>query len=267
MKKVLKMFCLFGLILWQGCSTEETILTTDSVFSIRTLDIDNNQNASDFLVIFKLNNSTTIKEIRAFLIKQPEFAAFTSVKAANLPSESFHKIAVNGTDYETNLPASLKDVDGNDIEQGEDYFIAFALLIGDDVLLNTQIAEAKLNTSHYLTGKYIGSWDDNIYTGFGISADLTFTGITLSGPFWYSSNYTSCCGGQNDGRIILKLADNQITSFIYNQNLVSFMGGVCNGKYDGDGQIENFTTLAVNFTGNDCEGPHTGGRIKLTKVQ
>ena len=39
----------------------------------------------------------------------------------------------------------------------------------------------------------------------------------------------------------------------------------CDDTYIGEGQIENFTEIVVSFEGNDCEGPHTGGRIRLVK--
>ena len=139
-------------------------------------------------------------------------------------------------------------------------------MIRDVVHLNTNTGEAKISDDHFLAGQFIGTWDDNIYTNFGITTELSLDGSFLRGPFWYSNNFTSCCGGENDGAIILKLEDTQITSFTYNQRLVSFMGGACDGIYTGEGQIENFTDLVISFTGDDCEGPHTNGRIRLRKM-
>ena len=267
MKRLIPFLLLLLWFSWYGCNSEAPNLSSDEIFAIRTVDIGNNQNASDLLINFKVNNPSTIKELRAFLINPADFPNFTSTKAADLPSSSYHSLTTISADNQVSLPASLNDVDGVAIAKDVEYFIGFVVLIGDDVLLNTQIGDAKITDAHFLTGRFGGTWDDNIYAGFGISAELDLRGKILSGPFWYSNNFTSCCGGQNDGSITLELEDSKITSFRYDQKLVSFMGGACNGTYTGEGEIENFTELVINFEGDDCEGPHTGGRIRLVKVQ
>lgn len=267
MKRLTTFLLLLIGISWYGCNSEVPNLSSDEVFAIRTVDIGNNQNASDLIVSFKVNNPSTIKELRAFLINPADFPDFTSTKAEELLRSSYHTITTIDADNQVVLPATLNAVDGTSIEKDVDYFIGFAVLVGDDVLLNSQIGEAKITDDHFLTGRFTGTWDDNLYSGFGISAELTLAGSFLSGPFWYSNNFTSCCGGQNDGTISLRLEDTKISSFTYNQQLVSFMGGACNGTYTGEGQIENFTDLVISFEGDDCEGPHTNGRIVLRKEQ
>jgi len=266
MKRFLTFFLFLLWVGWYGCNSEVPNLSSDEVFAIRTVDIGNTQNASDILVTYKVNNPSTIKELRVFLINPEDFPNFTSTQVGDLPSSSYERITTIKADNQTVLSAPLKDVNGAAIVKDKVYFLGFAVVIGDDVLLNTQVAEVEITDSHFLTGRFAGTWDDNIYTAFGITAELTLNGSTLGGSFWYSSNFTSCCGGENDGTILLKLAEDQITSFIYNQQLVSFMGGACNGTYTGEGQIENFTDLIINFTGEDCEGPHTNGKIRLRKI-
>ncbi len=265
MKKLILFLLLLLWFSWYGCNSETPNLSSDEIFAIRAIDVANNQNASDILVRFKVNNPSTIKELRAFLINPADFPNFTSTQAGELPSDSYHRITTIMEDNQVTLSSNLKDVTGAAIANDIDYFIGFTVLIEDDVLLNSQIAEAKITDGHFLDGRFIGTWDDNIYTAFGITAELTFKGNLISGPFWYSSNFTSCCGGQNDGMISFKLQEDQISTFRYDQRLVSFMGGACNGIYTGEGVLENLTDLVINFSGDDCEGPHTNGRIVLRK--
>ena len=118
-----------------------------------------------------------------------------------------------------------------------------------------------------LEGNYIGTWDDNIYTNFPISTILTQNpsgGYT--GPFFYSQlgSFTPCCNdAENNGTISFDVEGDSILNFRYNQRLEFFMGG-CPGLYTGKGILIG-TTLNISFTGNDCEGEHTGGRIVLRK--
>ena len=131
---------------------------------------------------------------------------------------------------------------------------------------NNEVGRIVPSNDHILKGKFIGTWNDNIYTDFGISAELNFTGGRVNGSFYYSSTFSSCCMGATDGSINFKLNGNQIEEFVYNQQLEQFMGGECPGLYEGSGTISNYTTLIIDFEGNDCEGPHTGGKISLSKI-
>jgi hypothetical protein len=134
--------------------------------------------------------------------------------------------------------------------------------------VNQRTGDIELTDGHIFAGRYSGTWDDNIYSDFGISTVLTDRGNSVSGSFYYSSNYIACCGGPDDGMITLRFDEsNNITSFIYNQTLDSFMGGACPGTYSGAGIVTDFINLQIDFEGDDCEGPHTGGKIKLKRVE
>lgn len=118
-----------------------------------------------------------------------------------------------------------------------------------------------------LEGNFVGTWDDNIYMSFPISTILSRNpsgGYT--GPFFYSQNgsFTPCCNdAENNGSISFTIEGDSILDFRYNQRLEFFMGG-CPGLYTGKGIVTG-NTLNISFTGNDCEGEHTGGRIVLRK--
>ncbi|WP_235297326.1 hypothetical protein [Portibacter marinus] len=116
-------------------------------------------------------------------------------------------------------------------------------------------------------GNYIGSWDDNIYTNFPISAEIKSTGSDkFSGPFYYSQlgPYIPCCMDSGDnGTISFEIKGDSVIHFVYNQDLQFYMGG-CPGTYEGSGLWnEKLGILSIDFTGEDCDGTHTGGKIIL----
>lgn len=119
-----------------------------------------------------------------------------------------------------------------------------------------------------IPGDYIGTWDDNIYTNFPISARIMEAGTDrYSGPFFYSQggSFVPCCmDSDNNGTISFKVEGDSIKNFIYDQQLEFYMGG-CPGIYRGDGTIGSNGWLLINFEGDDCDGSHEGGKIVLRK--
>ena len=120
-----------------------------------------------------------------------------------------------------------------------------------------------------IPGDYIGTWDDNIYTSFPISTKVT-EGRTdfYQGPFFYSQNgsFTPCCmDSEDNGSISFEVKGDSILNFRYDQVLQFYMGG-CPGDYRGSGIINSSGWLLIDFTGDDCDGTHTGGRIVLRKT-
>lgn len=117
-----------------------------------------------------------------------------------------------------------------------------------------------------LAGKYRGTWNDNFYSNFAVSTELKLSADSvLTGPFYYKGSFTPCCGGPDDGSVSMKIKNGAISSFMYEQRLITFMNG-CNGIYTGSGKVSGAYVLEIDFTGEDCEGIHTGGKIVLTKA-
>ena len=48
---------------------------------------------------------------------------------------------------------------------------------------------------------------------------------------------------------------------------VHFTVLVNNPGYDSPGVVEDEITLVIDFTGNDCDGIHTDGIVKLTRIK
>lgn len=268
MKKLIKtsLAILFSFSLYQ-CGSDELQLTTDLVQSIRIWDIGNEQNASDLFAVFTIDDPSQVQEIRLFIIPSGDYASFDAQKAKNLDNGSFHIVEVNNSDYQIQLPSNLKDINSNTIQENVEYTFAIGLMMNENLLMNENIDQITLANKHFLEGRYTGTWNDNLYVDFGISAELKFQAGKLRGDFFYSSNFTSCCSGENDGMITLEIDENVILSYEYNQVLDSFMGGECTGLYIGNGVVEDFLRLKIDFTGDDCEGPHFGGAIVFNKIE
>ncbi|NNF34469.1 MAG: hypothetical protein HKN68_10195 [Saprospiraceae bacterium] len=119
-----------------------------------------------------------------------------------------------------------------------------------------------------IDGDYTGTWDDNIYTSFPISAKISESRKDFySGPFFYSQNgsFVPCCMDTGDnGSISFEVKGDSIINFQYDQDLQFYMGG-CPGLYKGSGTINSNGWLLIDFTGDDCDGTHVGGKIVLRK--
>ena len=118
-------------------------------------------------------------------------------------------------------------------------------------------------------GDYTGTWNDNLYTDFPISTRLDDRGNDMyGGPFFYSQQgaFIPCCMDTDDnGNISFEVSGDSILKFRYNQQLEFFQGG-CPGLYQGSGTIDTINGIInIDFTGEDCEGMHTGGRMYLQR--
>jgi len=255
----------------QACEGDKASPTLESlrfVEGVRVIDIGNEGNAGDIVLLFSIQNPGTADQVQIFLSKGPDLSLIDREDVEIVSPDRFFTLDLSRTSYDIALPASLTDIEGNAIEKDTEYTLGFIITQGGEKFLNQESEQLILKEEHYLNGDFTGTWDDNIYTAFGISAkiSLRLAGGRAGGDFFYSGNFTSCCQGQDDGTISFNLKEEgSIEDFIYRQDLVSFQGGSCPGTYTGSGTVENYTTLVISFTGDDCEGPHTNGRIRLQK--
>lgn len=252
------------------CSDEDTVVSTEVIENPKVIDVANTNSASDLIVLFRVKeNNLNLTGARIGLVQSTKFSAFTADKARSLPPSSYTEISGIAPNklLEVRLSQSLQDVDGEKISQTTNYKVVFMLLSNNQVLLDKNTITATLGVTHFLDGKYTGTWNDNRYSNFPVSATLGVNGSSLKGAFYYSGNFTPCCGGSNDGQITINVAEDGITlsDFRYDQFLDSFQGGNCVGTYTGDSKLNSYTNIEITFEGNDCEGDHTGGKMVLTK--
>lgn len=251
-----------------GCnSNEESPLDLVIISEIEARDIGDSGSSSDIFVSVSVENPENLTELRIVIIRLNELSVFDDDAASSLGPDRYQVIQTFASisDYSSRMDTGLKDSNGAEIINGVEYTVKILLVNGNEIRIANAQDNVPLSDEPYLQGKYVGSWDDNIYSNFGISADLTYSSGRLSGPFYYTGTFDSCCGGNDDGSIIMEIEeDGTIRNFRYNQVLIEFMGG-CTGTYSGEGNIENYTELHIDFSGSDCEGPHTGGKIVLRK--
>ncbi|MEO9966393.1 MAG: hypothetical protein ABJF11_11425 [Reichenbachiella sp.] len=117
-----------------------------------------------------------------------------------------------------------------------------------------------------LEEKYSGTWSstlpNKVYDKIAVSFILTpdEDSNTWTGEFFFTAGYTACCdGGKNNGTLELVIEDNVITSFEYDDTVPG-----CGGTFTGSGVVDG-DILDIDFTGSDCEGEHTQGKMQLTK--
>ena len=261
-------FTMISVVLISCKSDDESIFDIITISKFSARDIGNANNANDILVEFTIGNTDNLTELRLVLVKSNEVSQFDHATAQSLNNGNYQTVEVIGNikEYSVRLGSELKDFNGQNVINGFDYAVKLIFVSENELLIAETFEVVSLSSVHYLQGKYAGTWDDNIYTAFPISADLKYDLGWLRGSFYYTGTFAACCGGPDDGKISVEIVnDSIINSFRYDQVLITFMNG-CNGTYTGEGVIRYFTNLNINFSGDDCEGPHTGGKIVLSKT-
>ncbi len=140
------------------------------------------------------------------------------------------------------------------------FFMLFSCSSNDD----EPDVEQKEEEEATLEGDYQGLWNsttdtDAVFTDFPISAKISFASsdkTRLRAEFFATSTFTSCCKDEgNDGTITMNLEGDAISSFNFNDQIVN-----CTGSFTGTGSITSKDpyTIKIDFTGNDCDGNHTG---------
>lgn len=234
--------------------------------SIAALDISNDISSEDIQV--KVSFDKVVDEIRIVIVPSSDKSSATDEQLLDLDSKRYMTVvSAFKTDFNFRLE-NILDINGNEIINSKEYSIGVIYSKGDVSYVSEKFADLTLTNKNPLLGNYVGLWNDNLYTDFGISFRLENEGAnSLSGGFFYTSNFQSCCGGPiNDGTITLTFSEetpDEIGTFVYNQDLLNFMGG-CTGLYTGSGTFQTLS-LSIDYTGDDCEGPHTSGRIKVDR--
>lgn len=256
---------LFISLLISSCGSDEpkSILTIDEVIP---LDVGNNSDGSDIYVRTVMSEQVG-STFKYFVTKASSNSAIDLGFLKGLSSDKYTTTEGSSIRVNVRLQASQLDTDGDAIQQSVAYQIV--VLNEEENVMSNISRTLTLKETGVLNGKYRGTWNDNIYSNFGITAVISSSSDFFSGPFYYSNglpDFSPCCGGSDDGSISFTLEDQKVSNFIYNQDLLTYMGG-CPGTYEGTGTLRDIVTLSINFTGNDCDGTHTGGKIELARIE
>ena len=224
---------------------EDTLQTKNVVTNVRVVDFSNGNNSSDIIVLLNNEADPTVEQFVFFVTSPNAIVDVAMVNALN--STNSVSVSANLTEQDISFPAGLNDISGASIVDGTDYILRVALRSADDVFIDSQSAAFQLSAESYLSGRYRGTWSDNIFTG-GISAELSVEAGSLRGKFWFTSSYTSCCDGPDadDGLVSFNVLEDQITEFSLSQRVEEYNNnGSCNGNYEGSGNIIRYTTCLL----------------------
>ncbi|RLD22127.1 MAG: hypothetical protein DRI69_02110 [Bacteroidetes bacterium] len=232
---------------------------------VSVLDLENAGDAGDLRVLFSVADPESIDEIRIYIAPSNRLTGLKSADLEGLGTDNYQTVSIAGDTYDVRMNSNLLDIEGNVITPDTDYAMVFGT-VASDVLFMDFNEEFSFTDEHYLNGDYKGTWDDNLDSEFPVSATLAFLAGELRGAFFATISLVPCCGGVDDGKLSIKLDGTTITSFRYDQQLDDFGNGTpCPGLYVGDGEVTNYTTLVIHYTGNDCEGEHIDGLLTLRK--
>lgn len=117
----------------EGPGTEPNVRATNVIVS----DLDNNANGTDMSISFNISiNEDAITGYRAYVVKASS-NSFNLATAESLSASSYMNIAKTGQHISTKLSASLLDVEGNAIVEGEQYVVyVMSLANGTDATIN-----------------------------------------------------------------------------------------------------------------------------------
>ncbi len=260
MKKFYAILLLSSLL---SCGSDERpSIPTDVVAAIKAIDLDNTHTANDIRIQFTLNDISTTTEVRIVLIKSGDEQGLNTSSAAGLDSQNYYSIESTKLKNEFRLDSNQRDMSGAALVINQEYKVKVILVKENDLAIADNETTITLLDVSPQQGMYTGTWSDQLYNKIPISGELTEQNGVLTGQFYFTAVFTSAYAGKaNDGSWTIELDGKDITSFSFNQVIDN-----CGGLYTGTGKVLNNANLDINFTGNDCEGPHTGGKILLTRV-
>lgn len=235
------------------------------LISSAAIDVGNDISSED--VYIKFSFSAAVDGVRLFVVPSAELAGVLEDELLNLSADKYMQVSTSSTSYSMRLN-DIPDINGDDIENGTNYSIGFMYESKGQYHVSDSYGTLTLTDKNPLLGSYTGIWNDNLFSDIPISFRLENESETsVSGPFFISNDFTTYSNTPGDnGTITLRFEDNQdgvVSSFTYNQNMPVYQGG-CPGTYTGDGTFQ-MLAIDLDFTGNDCDGAHSGGKIKMTR--
>ncbi|MDW3192662.1 MAG: hypothetical protein R8G66_09855 [Cytophagales bacterium] len=262
--------CAFSLFLISSCSSEdepEIVFNPIELNSFSAIDIGNIESSTDIQV--KFNFSEGVEAINLFIVPASTANNLTTEQLQAVPEGSF--LAVQGVtatknEYEFQLP-DLLDMNSNTLQHDLAYVVVLMFNIEGKSFIAERKASITLTDKSTILGRYVGTWDDNLFSNVPVSFWLREQqGSRVSGDFYISSTFQPAYGGEdNDGTITVLLSEDGTNTFTfqYRQDLPDYMGG-CPGAYTGEGQFETLR-VAISFTGEDCDGVHEDGSIQVER--
>lgn len=147
-------------------------------------DAADNGNASDMRITFdKAIDENTVSEYRVILIPEEDIYLINTVNAGALDASKYYSILPGGTDIEVYLPATQKDWNGNEIQEGITYY-AFVLSTANNPFSEVNRLTGPSNNLTLFTGAELNNetLSNNLFIYYSagnlyIENDETITGL------------------------------------------------------------------------------------------
>ncbi|NND15843.1 MAG: hypothetical protein HKN89_05920 [Eudoraea sp.] len=240
-------------------NTTSDLVTVDFV-----LDYGNNENANDLVVRYSVNNASNLSEVWLFIAPESNFSSLNSTTLAELPSDRYESIDIETSLTDISPSDLLLDTQGNQISNGIKYKLGFATVKGDKISKDMGNIAIEMSDQHYLTGRYKGSWSDEMFPNTPVSIEISSTGSSLSGPGYLNQQFIPQYGGDEDFTISAQIAGEQLQNIVWNELLESYMGG-CVGLGTGEGTIVDIVTIRMILEFENCEYNTSNAEIELTR--
>ncbi|WP_297694793.1 hypothetical protein [uncultured Eudoraea sp.] len=239
--------------------------TSDLVAVDFVVDFGNNENASDLVVRYSVNNTSNLSAVWLFITPESIFSSINSTTLSELPSERYESIDIKTSFSEISPSEVLLDTQGNQIRQGIKYKLGFATVKGDKISKDLVNITFELRDQHYLTGRYTGIWNDDTYSNFMISVEITSDGSSLGGTGYNNHQFVAQYGGDDDFVISAQIEGDQLKSIVWDEFLDDFMGG-CEGLGTGTGTLEDLVTISMTLEFENCLYSTSNAEIEFSRT-
>lgn len=239
---------------------------SNNVQSFEMLDLGNSNTPEDFQLRITLSEVSSIEEMKVAIFETANAEQLGVAVLSELPDQYFSFF----TDLteEMFIRLSPEQVIAGDTDFSLNVFYSARIFLKvDNEWLPASRTHSILNSAeHYLSGDYFGTWDDNLYKDVPIRATLKVQGSILSGEFRFLGGFSYLYQGTPDGIMSMTVQNESLRNFVYQQYIQKQPDQPsCSGLYNGQGVVEDFTILLIDFEGYDCNGTHADGRIRLER--
>ncbi|MEP7320480.1 MAG: hypothetical protein ABI761_01130 [Saprospiraceae bacterium] len=254
-------FALFYFII--SCSKENktpVIPLPDNLYSYTTiLDIGNQNDASDIRVETKVLSTlmpSEIAESRLVIVKSTKTIDIAQIKL--LSTNTFYSIPVSNTTVQIyKLPSSLKDNDGDVIQNDVNYFCLIGVIGKNGSSQVVKSPDFTLGNKPIYAGDYVGTWEDLGPPGpatFPMS--LRIANDYTGNMFYASANFKPFGKGISDAVVIMEVNGATIKSFKLNQLIKEYTPtSDCPAQAILTGNIYDDVNLKLNDVNwADCDG-------------
>ncbi len=191
-------FCAFSLLLLTACSSEdepEVVINPITLSAFSAIDIGNTESSSDIHVKFLLSDG--VDAISLYLVPTAAASNLTTDELSAVPDGSFLEVPgvrASQKEYAFQLPGLL-DIDGNALTHDTAYSVVLMYDKEGGSFIAERKASITLSDASPILGRYVGRWDDNLFSDVAISFWLKEqNGTRVSGDFFISTDFKPAWG-------------------------------------------------------------------------